>query len=164
MANNNNRPSYFEEKRSRYSDPNFFNKPNSIEDIAKNVTRIIRDAYFDMISDQDYIYFKTPNVINTCIQESYERYVKYLTRAHAASCYIWQITNNYSNMSTAVNLNGININEERAVAANDQIAANSKGNVWYNVFLIMTDIRNGADPKTALSFIKFINKRDILDL
>ena len=58
------RSSFFEEKRM--FDPNFIRSKDCANDVKTNIRRIIKDVYFDMISDEDYVYFKNPIILSSC--------------------------------------------------------------------------------------------------
>lgn len=70
--NNNKKRSWFAEQRERNSDPNFMNRMD-IFTIRQNVRRIIRDAAEQNILPEDMVYFKNTNLLNACLQESYEQ-------------------------------------------------------------------------------------------
>ena len=65
------RMSYFGEIRQRYNDPSYFNnvsnRPDIIEDIRKNVKRIIKDAANGNIIEQDFMYFQSVNLVTICM-------------------------------------------------------------------------------------------------
>ena len=81
------RLSYFAEKRGQNNDPNFFNRV-PLDEIRKNVKRIIKDIKFDMIQDQDFNYFHNPQIIQACIAEAQENYTSCVTICNSLNFYI----------------------------------------------------------------------------
>lgn len=154
----NNRKSYFEEKRGQYSDPNFFNRPQAIDDINKNVKRIIKDIKYGLINDSDYIYFTNPNVISACVQIAFTNWVEAATITNALNYYI--------NVGLA---NGYNpIGGDKIVETNNagiaQIKYNSMAETWRVIYQMFVAVQNGADPKFCLSAITNMANPQINDL
>ncbi len=152
------RKSYFEEKRSQYSDPNFFNKSNAIDEIANNVKRIVKDIKFGMISDADYIYFQNPNVINTCVQISYKNSIEAMTCANALQFYI----------NTGLNAGyapaGFQQIQELNNATNAYNTFSRRAYAWLNIHQMFLAVQSGCDAKSCLTYIESIDKGAILDL
>ncbi len=127
------RQSFFAEKRS--NNPNFFTFMG-IDDLRRNVKRIIKDAKMDIISEQDYIYFSNEKVISACISESKEMYTKAGVTCMALNYYINQILR-----YNATPYPGMNISEEITIATKEASIQTARYNNWlvaYNVFLAIS--------------------------
>ena len=153
------RTSYFEEKRSKYTDPQFFNKINAIDDIIKNLKRIVTDIYFDLIPDTDYVYFTNNNIIQNCIKESYIRYKENLVCVNSLNYYI----NGY--LINGIIPFGTDLESEKAMATKMQVTFNKRAYTWKCIYDLFYAIAySQVDPKEALSHIKELDKYAILDL
>lgn len=152
------RQSYFAEKRARDNNPNFFDRVN-LDEIRKNVKRIIKDIKFDMILEQDYNYFRHPQVLQACISESQKNYESCSVISNALSFYI----NEYLRKGITP-YPSTDVNIERTRAANEQALQNIRANYWYNIWQMFISISYGADPIMALTPIKMIENKYIADL
>ena len=144
---NNKRKSFFAEQRDSNTNPNFMNNIDNAF-IRSNVKRILRDVSDDIILPDDYIYFKNNNIINACIQESYENYQVNQTLRHALTAY-----------RTIVLPGGmippdVDINLDYMLTATELSKVSDRENVWAVAYKIFSDIQqNGVDPRTALVYI-----------
>ena len=157
MANfgkNNRRRSFFAEQRESNTNPNFINTMDP-GFIKTNVKRILRDVSDDLILPADYIYFTNNNVINACIQESYENYQSNQTLRHALTAYRTIILPN--GMVTP----DVDINMDYVLTANELAKVSERENVWATAYKIFTDISNGADPRSTLIYITRFPKQTI---
>lgn len=152
------RKSYFEEKRGQYSDPNYFNKPQAVEDIAQNVKRIVRDVWFGMISDNDFNYFMSPNIINTCVATSYKYYVEANTISNSLMFYIQNGLN-----KGYTPLGGV-LNQELTLACSEQARFGQRAYMWLAIYQLFYAITMGADIRQQLDQIKSFSKQAILDM
>lgn len=152
------RLSYFAEKRGQNNDPNFFNRI-SIDELRKNVKRIIKDIRFDMIQEQDYIYFHNPQILQACIVEAQENYMSCLIICNSLNFYINECLN-----KGVKPFPSSNIMEERIYASKEQITQNMRANHWCNILQMFTAISYGADIISTLMPIKMIDTRDISNL
>lgn len=153
------RQSYFSEKRDQYHDPNFFNRMQ-LEELRKNVKRIIRDVKYELIQEQDYAYFTNTKILDACLHESHDQYIAARTRAFALSYYINNGLNcGYKPFPTT------NIMEERLAAAEAQKVENNRYYVWENIYKIFYNIRYyGAEITTSLRYITSLSNSDIANL
>lgn len=152
------RQSYFSEKRGQNNDPNFFNRV-PLDEIRKNVKRIIKDIRFDMIQDQDYNYFHNPQILQACIAEAQENYTSCVTICNSLNFYINECLN--KGIKT---FPSNNIMEERMYASKEQIVQNMRAKHWYTILQMFIAISYGADIITTLMPIKMIDTRDISNL
>lgn len=152
------RLSYFAEKRGQNNDPNFFNRI-PLDEIRKNVKRIIKDIRFDMIQEQDYIYFHNPQILQACIAEAQENYVSCMVVCNSLNFYI-----NESLNKGIKTFPSSNIMEERIYASKEQIIQNMRVKHWYTILNMFIAISYGADIVTTLAPIKMIDSRDISNL
>ena len=113
------RQSYFAEKRGQNNDPNFFNRI-PLDELRKNVKRIIKDIRFDMIQEYDYNYFYSTQVLQACISEAEENYMKCATLCNSLNFYINECLNKGITAYPSTN-----IIVERVRACNEQIAQNT---------------------------------------
>lgn len=152
------RQSYFAEKRGQNNNPNFFNFIN-IDELRKNVKRIVRDIKFGLIQEQDYTYFTNEKILSACLHESYDQYV--------AACTLVNSLNYYIN-------NGLNggykpypssdVMSERINASNQQKIQNTRAYTWMNIYKIFNAIYYGAEIRSTLKAIEAIPNSDIANL
>ena len=152
------RQSYFSEKRGQNNDPNFFNRI-PLDEIRKNVKRIIKDIRFDMIQEQDYIYFHNPQIIQACIAEAQDNYASCIVICNSLNFYINECLNKGIKPFPSSN-----ILEERVRASNEQIVQNMRAKHWDDILRMFIAISYGADIVTTLMPIKMIDSRDISNL
>lgn len=150
--------SYFAEKRGQNNDPNFFNRV-PIEDIRKNVKRIIKDIRFDNIQQQDYNYFCSTQIVQACITEARENYMSASIICNSLNFYINECLNKGAKPFPSTNML-----EERMIASKEQITQNARAKNWYNILQIFTAISYGADIISALMPIRMIDSREISSL
>lgn len=142
--------SFFAEKRSSNNNPNFFNFM-SIDEIRKSVKRIIRDVKFDNIQDQDYVYFTNAKVISACLEEAKNQWLSASVLVNALNYYI----NDGLSIGYLPHKN-MDIGMERSAAANEQLRQNSRCYMWMEIYRMFDAIFNGADAKTTLAYIKYL--------
>ena len=152
------RQSYFAEKRGQNNDPNFFNRI-PLDEIRKNVKRIIRDIRYDMIQDQDYNYFHSQQILQACIVEAQENYTSSVVKCNALNFYINECLNKGIKPFPSNN-----VIEERMYASKEQIVENARAKNWYNILQMFIAISYGADIITTLMPIKMLDSRDISNL
>ena len=152
------RQSYFAEKRGQNNDPNFFNRV-SLDEIRKNVKRIIKDIRFDMIQEQDYNYFNNPQILQACISEAQENYITCSVISNSLNFYINECLN-----KGIKSFPSSNIMEERIFASKEQIAQNMRVKHWYNILQMFIAISYGAPIIPTLTPIKMIDTKDISNL
>lgn len=140
--------SFFAEKRSSNNNPNFFNFM-SIEEIRRNVKRIIKDIKFDNIQDNDYIYFNNPKVISACIQECKSQYESAKLIYDALNYYVSYI---YNQCPPSAEKNKILFD-----ASNARGEYNNRYATWQFLFDLFKYIDYGYDPKETLKQIQQAN-------
>lgn len=141
------RNSFFAEKRLGNNNPNFFNNM-TVEEIRKNVKRIIRDIKYDNILEQDYIYFRNDKVISACLLESRYQFIRASVCANALGFYI-----NDCLQYGITPYKTTNINVERLNAVNEQKIQNNKAFMWHEINAIF---EVAAQPNSDLSILKNI--------
>lgn len=152
------RLSYFAEKRGQNNDPNFFNRI-ALDEIRKNVKRIIKDIRFDMIQEQDYNYFHNPQILQACISEAQENYESCVVICNSLNFYINECLNKGIKPFPSSN-----IMVERIRASKEQNVQNMRAKYWYDILQMFIAISYGADIVTTLMPIKMIDSRDISNL
>ena len=152
------RQSYFAEKRGGNNNPNFFNNI-PLDEIRKNVKRIIRDIYYDMIQEQDYNYFHNPTILNACIAEAQENYDNCVVICNSLNFYINECLNRGVKPFPSAN-----IMDERIRASKEQITQNMRAKYWDDIRRMFIAISYGADIITTLMPIRMINSKDISNL
>ena len=152
------RLSYFAEKRGQNNDPNFFNRM-PIDEIRKNVKRIIKDIRFDLIQEQDYNYFHSQQIIQACISEAQENYTSSMILCNSLNFYINECLN--KGIKAFPSSNTL---EERIYASKEQIVQNMRAKYWNDILNMFVAISYGADIVTTLMPIKMIDSRDISNL
>jgi hypothetical protein len=149
------RRSYFEEKRSY--DPNFIRSGNCMSDVRSNIRRIIKDIYFDLISDNDYIYFTNESILSSLLTTSYENYRNNELILYALNDYLQKLSINVSF--------GGNVLEDRVRATNLQTKHNRLAQAWATIHQHFMYIKLGYDsPKNILKHIQNMSKEDILNM
>ena len=154
---NSKKKSFFAEQRESNTNPNFINNMDS-NFIRNNVRRIIRDVADDLILDADYVYFKSDNIINACIQESYENTQINQMYRHALIAYRSIILPN--GMITP----DINANLDMILSATELQRVTARESIWATANKIFIDISRGADPKATLIYLTRFSKQAIKDL
>ena len=152
------RLSYFAEKRGQNNDPNFFNRI-PLDEIRKNIKRIIKDIRFDLIQEQDYNYFHSPQIIQACIAEAQENYTSSIVICNSLNFYINECLN-----KGIKSFPSSNIMEERMYASKEQIVQNMRAKYWNDILHMFIAISYGADIVTTLMPIRMIDSRDISNL
>lgn len=152
------RQSYFAEKRGQNNDPNFFNRI-SIDEIRKNVRRIIRDIKNDLIQDQDWVYFHNANIRQACIEEAYENYTSAMIICNALNYYINEgLNSGFKPMPSC------NVQLERIHASKEQVTQNMRAKNWFNIYQMFLAVNYGADIIQSLAPIKLLDGRDLATL
>lgn len=152
------RLSYFSEKRGQNNDPNFFNRVG-LDDIKKNVRRIIKDIRFELIQDQDYIYFTNPQIIQACISEAQDSYATSVSISNALNFYISECLDRNIKLYPSSN-----VMQERMYASREQVLQNMRAKHWYAILQMFIAISYGADPILTLAPIKMLDAREISNL
>ena len=147
--------SYFAEKRGQNNDPNFFNRI-PLEDIRKNVKRIIKDIRFDNIQPQDYNYFCSSQIVQACIAEAQENYTSSSIICNSLNFYINECLNKGIKPFPSTM-----ITEERMFASQQQIIQNARAKNWYNILQIFIALSYGADIMSTLMPIRMIDAKEI---
>ncbi len=152
------RQSYFAEKRGQNNDPNFFNRI-PIDEIRKNVKRIIRDIKNDMIQEQDWNYFHSSQILQACISEAQENYTSALVTCNSLNFYINEGLNKGIKPTPSCNLQ-----VERMYASKEQIVQNQRAKNWYNILQMFIQISYGADIISTLMPMRMLDGRDLATL
>lgn len=152
------RQSYFAEKREQNNDPNFFSR-TPLDEIRRNVKRIVRDVKNGIIQPQDYTYFTNRQIQQACIEEAYYQLVTARTISNALNFYFSEgLNRGYKPFPST------NTIEERINVSNAQIAQNAKAKNWETIYVIFLNISNGADIMQSLNMITLIDGRQIAAL
>lgn len=154
---NNKKRSFFAEQRESNTNPNFVNNMD-YNFIRSNVRRIIKDVYDNLILDADYVYFKNDNVINACMQESFENFQANQMLRHALTSYRAIILPN--RMITP----DVNADLDMVLAAAELEKVAARENVWATANKIFVDISRGADPRSCLVYLTRFSKQAIREL
>lgn len=148
------RKSFFAEQRESNSNPNFINTMD-YSFLRSSVKRIIKDAAENIIITDDYIYLKNNNVINACIQESWEEWMSNKTLRLALQ--------NYINMALPNKwvTPDVDLVTEYTTANNELAKAVNRETIWCTAFNIFKSIEQGADPIQAMINFTRFNKQCI---
>lgn len=150
IPNQKRRKSFFAEQRDSTANPNFINTME-FGFLKSNVKRIIRDAAEGNIAPDDYVYFASDNLLNACIQESYEQYTTNRTLRLALYYYrTVALPNKWVTPDT-------DINGEYSIAGSELIKVTEREAIWSTAYNIFVAIANKtADPVQALmQFTRF---------
>ena len=143
------RMSYFGEIRQRYNDPSYFNnvsnRPDIIEDIRKNVKRIIKDAANGNIIEQDFMYFQSVNLVTICMDVCNENISLINTQVHALQYYINNVLmHNYQPLY-------VSRQPEHSNAARLFDDCTAKLGIWMASYNAFNGIMRGGNPIQELS-------------
>lgn len=139
------RQSFFAEKRS--NNPNFFTFMG-IDEIRRNVKRIIKDVKSDIILEQDYVYFTNDKVLRACIDEAREMYIRAGATCTALNYYLNQI------LRYGAPYPGMDINEEMTIVTKEASIQNDRYYNWLIAYNSFTAISNGVPYYEALKTIR----------
>lgn len=151
------RKSFFAEQRELNMNPNFINNMDFML-LRQNVKRILRDVSDNLITTEDYGYFRSDNVLNACIQESYEQYQTNKCLRNALTLY------RNIGLPQRMVTPDVDINTEYTTAGIELSKACDRENVWWAAYNIFLSIQAGADPATALINIMRIQRNSIKSL
>lgn len=149
------RLSYFAEKRGQNNDPNFFNN-TPVDEIRKNVKRIIRDIRNNLIQDEDWSYFHSSQILQACIAEAQENYTSSVVLCNALNFYINEGINKGIRPFPTTDLV-----MERMYANKEQITQNARSKNWYTILQMFLAINNGYDARTVLTPLRMLDGRDL---
>ena len=127
-----------------------------MEEIRKNVKRIIRDVKYDNIQEQDFNYFYSNQIIQACLLESYENFVNCSIISNSLNFYINECLNKNIKPFPSTD-----IIHERNIASQQQCNYNIKTKTWYNIYQIFNNIWNGGNKEACLNDIKAIDNKFI---
>jgi hypothetical protein len=142
------RQSYFAEMRNIKNDPNFFNRMG-VDEIKKNVKRIIRDIKFDNIDHRDYMYFTNAHVLTACMDEAHKQYESASVLVNSLNFYINECLKNGH-----VPYKTTDVNIEHARASNEQLKQNDRCYIWGTIYNLFQSIYNGAEVQSTLKIIQ----------
>ena len=142
------RNSFFAEKRAQNNNPNFFNFM-PIQEIQKNVKRIIRDVKYDNIVDTDYNYFANRAIIDACVSEAKLQATAAAVTVHALNYYINEVLNN-----NIVPDKSVVLYEEKYTACNEQLKQYARAQVWTQVYQMFVAIRDFGAPPISIKQIQ----------
>lgn len=158
QQNKNRRKSFFAEQRDSNANPNFIANMDFMF-LRSNVKRIIRDAAEGNIQPEDYVYFNSENLLNACMQESFEQYSINKTLRLALTYYRTVALPN--RWVTA----DIDINAEMTSASSELIKATERENIWATAYQIFSAIANKTlDPMNGMFQFTRFNKQSIRSL
>ena len=150
----NKRKSFFAEQRDTYMNPNFINNMDLLL-VRQNVKRIIKDINDCIITQEDYEYFRSNNVINACIQESYEQYLSNRCIKNALSSYRSII------LPQRLVTPEVDINTEYTTSGIEFTKAATKETIWWTAYCTFMAIYNGANPMDVVVNLMRIPKNYI---
>ena len=148
------RKSFFAEQRESNTNPNFINTMD-FTFLRSSVKRIIKDASENIIVADDYVYFKNLNVINACLQESWEEWMANKTIRLALQNYV-----NVALPNKWVTPD-VDINTEYTTANSELVKALNREAVWCTAYNIFKSIDQGADPIQAMANFARFQKQSI---
>lgn len=143
------RMSYFGEIRQRYNDPGFFNnngnRPDVIDDIRRNVRRIIKDVANGNIVQEDYMYFQSAILLNICMEVCNENISMLNTETTALTYYINSV------LMRNFQPNYVNGQSEHTNAAKLYAEASTKLGIWVAAKNCFEGIMRGYDAFQSLA-------------
>ena len=156
--NNKRRKSFFTEQRESNLNPNFINTMDFLF-LRNNVKRIIRDAAEGLIIQEDLVYFSSENVLNACLQESYEQWLANRTLKMALTYY-----RNVALPNKWIPPE-IGLDTEYVTSGNELIKATERESIWGAANYIFTGIANQTiDLGSALMQFTRFQKQSIRNL
>lgn len=136
------RQSFFEEQRRKFNDPNFFNRID-LNELEKNVKRIILDVSNTLITEQDFIYFKNDKIISACINKASKECKIAEVTSNALYMYIGSLT---SQQFVPMQLNNIqDMQSQREVASAQHVKMLAKTSAWRECLYAFTLLRDRKD-------------------
>ena len=156
--NKNRRKSFFAEQRDANVNPNFINTMDFMF-LRNSVKRIIRDAAEGLMSQEDLVYFASENVMNACLQESYEQWLSNRTLRLALSWYRSTALPNkqippYIDLTTEYTTSAAEINK-----------ATERETIWSTAYQIFVAIANRTiDLESGLMQFTRFQKQSIRNL
>ena len=152
------RKSFFAEQRDANVNPNFINTMDFML-LRNSVKRIIRDASEGNISQDDLVYFNSDNVINACLQESYEQFLANRTLRLALSFYRGSaLPNKWVTPE-------IDIATEYTTSGAELIKATERESIWSTAYHIFAAIANRTiDIESGLMQFTRFQKQSIRNL
>ena len=157
IAKQNRKKSFFAEQREGNTNPNFINNLDYTF-LRNSVKRILKDVSDNLIIPEDYIYFKSNNVINACLQEAYENYQSNKTLRLALTAYRGVI------LPQRYVTPDVDINTEYTTSGIELTKATDREMIWWSAWSIFDAISKGADPQQSLMNIQRIQKQSIRSL
>lgn len=152
------RKSFFEEQRSQNLNPNFVNSLD-FNYLRQSVKRIVKDIADGNIIPEDYKYLTNMNILNACIQESYENYQINKCLRHALTFY------RQIGLSNRMYLEpDVDINIDMTTSGMELTKAHDREITWLTIYNTFQGIANGADIMQILTNIIRINKNSIRNL
>ena len=158
--NNNNRRSFFAEKRSQNIDYTYYSGGRDIDEIERNVCRVIKDINRGNMEPQDYTFFKNPTIVQVFAQECQKRRDEAGTLYHALEFY----------RRDAI-VKGINPYPNDCDVRIETINVNNLSHRYYGLYVMWThftnvfiSIFNGVNPEEALMFVQNYNRSMINEI
>ena len=150
--------SFFAEQRDANVNPNFINTMDFMF-LRNSVKRIIRDASEGLISQEDLVYFNSDNVINACLQESYEQFLANRTLKLALTFYRGTaLPNKWVTPD-------IDIASEYTTSGSELIKATERESIWSTAWHIFSAIANRSiDIESGLAQFTRFQKQSIRNL
>ena len=152
------RKSFFEEQRALNLNPNFINSLD-FNYLRRSVKRIIQDISDGNIIPEDYKYLINNNILNACIQESYENYQINKCLRHALTFYRQYGLTNYMMLEPDVD-----INMDMTTSGLELTKAHDREITWFTIYSTFQNIANGANVMQMLTNIIRMNKNSIRNL
>lgn len=152
--NNNVRRSFFAEQREKNLNPGFINSLDFTY-LRQSVRRIVKDINDNIISQDDYKYFLSPNLLNACLQESYENYLSNRCLRNALHYYRTMAIPNRLIPPE------IDANTEMTTAGIELTKACARESMWLIIYNTFYAIYCGADIAMQLVNIIRIDKTSI---
>ena len=157
---NNNRRSFFSEKRAQNIDYSYYSNGRDLDDIERNVCRVIKDINRGNMEPQDYTFFKNPSIIHVFIEQSEKRRNECGTMYHALEFYrrdsIMKGVNPFPN-DCDLRIETVNVNNLSHRYYTLYV-------MWSHFVNVFISIYNGVDPLEALMFIQNYDRYTINEI
>ena len=139
--------SFFENEIKRNNNPNFFNNM-TVDELRRNVKRIIKDIHGNNISDNHYQFFTNSKVINACIEESYYQ----MNRAVITSNSLLNTRNNISLMNITSIYCTAEVGSGMLVDLLNEYTM--KSNAWWGIYEAFCRVKNMEDINMIMNILK----------
>jgi len=147
----NKRKSFFEEQRAANLNPNFVNSLD-FNYLRQSVKRIVKDIADGNIIPEDYKYLTNYNILNACIQESYENYQINKCLRHALTYY------RYIGLTNRVGLEpDVDVNTDMTTSGLELTKVQNRENTWFIIFNTFQALSNNINNHIPMDIMQILS-------